>query len=643
MSKYKFEIKATEHNNSLKLKNSVEKFKNEVILMSLTRSQTNQIFVLLEEVIDTYSHVVKAVVPAAEKKTIEDIKAFDQAAKQIIECHKSDYKRRKNIGENAAYVEPEEKAIGYKWVQNVDETGNIIRHYQQNTFQFIRPSKTIHALFSNPDFAKIYRDSVENKAHECQSGVYKDYCCGSHYRRNQFLSENPNALQLQLYTDDFEPCDALKSKAGRHKKCAFYLVIRNLPKKLQSKLSNIFLVAIAGSSDIKNDSGGIKSILEVIIDDLKMLSTVGISVNGTIVKGCLICMSFDNLGGNACYGLVQSFKANFFCRFCECHQNVCKKLAKEDSSKLRDIDSYNEMCLRILAESNLDPTETKGIREYCKLNDLPSFHIFQNYTVDPLHDLLEGAVPFALHIIFDHCLEKKLFNLNELQNRIQFYNYGPLNKRNIPSKLRMMAKNLGQNATQLHCLMLNIPFILHQYKNHLEEISILIETLLQILEIVFSEKISENDLICLESTVERHAKFIIDTLKKDLIPKHHILTHYPRVIQSMGPAVFTNTMRLEAKHQELKATALKTNNFQNLNKTIAEKHQMLLALRENRFCDEIVPGQVISPFDYSEEYDVFNSDNQLTLQGNEFLIQSLKVNGFVYKPGLLLIFESIFF
>lgn len=141
-------------------------------------------------------------------------------------------------------------------------------------------------------------------------------------------------------------------------------------------------------------------------------------------------------------------------------------MTKEEPEKLRDIDSYKKICERMV-DDDLDLTETKGSHHYCKLNGLSNFHILSNYSVDPMHDLLEGAVPFALGNIFEYCFKNKVFNLSQLQKMIQFFNYGFLNKRNIPSKLRIDGKNHGQNATQLNCLITHLPFILFYYKNKL--------------------------------------------------------------------------------------------------------------------------------------------------------------------------------
>lgn len=642
MSKYCFELVATDENDFKKIEKVIENLKNQIILMSLKREQTDQVFKLVDNLIDTYSESVKAVLSRNGSKLIENIDALHRRLKKTIGDYDTDFKRKKQIEKNIFYVPPEEKSIGFKWTQTFDDSSQkIIRKYQQNTFQFIRPSAIIQALFLNPVFVKMYKGHVENKGHECTNDVFRDFCCGSHSIASEFMRENPTAMKIQLFTDDFEPCDALKSKAGKHKKCAFYMTIRNMPKKLQSKLSNIFLIALADTIDLKNESASFNNIIEVILEDLKMLETIGIKVaGGETIKACLINMCFDNLGANVCYGLAQGFQANYFCRFCVCHKNECKVLTKEVPEKLRDIDSYNEICTRIIEEENLDLTETKGVREYCKLNDLKNFHIFSNYSVDPMHDLLEGVAPFTLSCIFEYCFKNKVFNLSQLQNMIQFYNYGFLNKRNIPSKIRIDSKNLGQNATQLYCLITHIPFILFSYKNQLKNIWNLVESLFHILEIVFSEEISKSDLIRLELEIERHTKIVLNN-DKVLIPKHHFMLHYPRVIRVMGPTVFTSAMRLEAKHQELKSVAQKTKNFINLNKTIAEKHQLFVCLKKNKYCDEIEPGMDQFVLGESDDFEDYKSCT--TLQGNEVVIKSLQVNNLCFKTGLLVLHKSIFF
>lgn len=101
-------------------------------------------------------------------------------------------------------------------------------------------------------------------------------------------------------------------------------------------------------------------------------------------------------------------------------------------------------------------------------------------------------------------------------------------------------------------------------------------------------------------------------------------------------------MRFEAKHQELKSIAQKTNNFVNSNKTIAEKHQVAMSLKTNKYCDQIVPGKVVISCENEEIYRRYESILQISFDETLNLVQTLKLNNFVFKSGLLLLHESKF-
>lgn len=64
---------------------------------------------------------------------------------------------------------------------------------------------------------------------------------------------------------------------------------------------------------------------------------------------------------------------------------------------------------------------------------------------------------------------------------------------------------------------------------------------------------------------------------KKFEPKHHYVEHYPELIAEFGPLLFMWTMRFEAMHSYLKCVVHESHNFKNILKTIAEKHQMMIA------------------------------------------------------------------
>ena len=59
------------------------------------------------------------------------------------------------------------------------------------------------------------------------------------------------------------------------------------------------------------------------------------------------------------------------------------------------------------------------------LNDLEYFHVTQNYTLDIMHDLLEGVCPYELKLVLKVLIrDKKYISLDILNERIRSFNYG---------------------------------------------------------------------------------------------------------------------------------------------------------------------------------------------------------------------------
>lgn len=54
-------------------------------------------------------------------------------------------------------------------------------------------------------------------SHEQSEGMLGDYCDGEQYRQHLLFQEDPCAIQLRLYYDDLEVCNALGSKTKKHK------------------------------------------------------------------------------------------------------------------------------------------------------------------------------------------------------------------------------------------------------------------------------------------------------------------------------------------------------------------------------------------------------------------------------------------
>lgn len=453
------------------------------------------------------------------------------------------------------------------------------------------------------------------------------------------------AIQLKLFIDDFEPCAALKSRVGKHKTTGIYVQINNMPQQYLSKVNNIYLLALCDASDAKNEYTNANNVIETIVNEINQLQKNGIQTkSGINLKGTLVYTMFDNLGGNALFGLTGSFSSTHYCRFCCAENKLCQQMTVENANLIRTVENYNECLIRV--KNDKTNRHYQGIKAHCFLNDIGHFHIMENITVDIMHDILEGIIPFTLEELFSHCAHTKILSEAHIQSLVECFDFGSLQKANIPSKLAVEKKNLGQSAAQSYCLAINMPYILFQYKQELLDVWQPISTLLQILQMVLSYKITESDLNRLEKLITDYFSSYIECFHKHLKPKQHLLLHYPRVIRMMGPIIFMWVMRMESKHQFFKQIAQSSKNYINLKKTMAIKHQEKQFSAEFSYIDKIKISKKSSSIFHNNIYELYQeaidkcfTERDLT---DMIIVNSVEVNSVKYKAGYLVAHASHF-
>lgn len=525
----------------------------------------------------------------------------------------------------------------------------------EDTFQYVSILDTLKNLFESKSFRDTYFNYNEN--HECRENVYERYCCAQNFKENVLFQSKKNSIQVQIYYDDVQLTSPLKTKP--HKICAIYFIIRNLPPEYVSKLNNMYLVALCDSVIV--DKHGCNAILQPFIDEIKILETDGILINGKIIlKGTLTQVSFDNLGGNTIFGLVKSFNSMYYCRICFCERETCRVITTEALEYIRTKHHYSDQVekLRTSRDIVLKPKDTFGITTYSVLNELKFYHTISNRSQDIMHDVYEGGMPYALKLFFNHLIEYQICTEDELASKIKTFKYGRLEKRNVPSKLCLKKENLNQNASQMHCLMRHVPFIF-AYTLQLKEKSKkaivhkawpIIEYLLKIDQIICSTVIKEKDLTDLQDYIDRFLTKLKELFNCQYKPKLHFLTHYPNTIRIMGPIKYLEMMRGDAKHQPLTQYAKRCRNYKNICKSLAEKHQQVLASKfaENTYSDRIEISKKM--------YKIVGKENELVneimkshskLINNYFenidrvkVLNFVIINSYTFAKGLYIVFSG---
>lgn len=552
--------------------------------------------------------------------------------------YSTDFKRCKQYEASDSYVSPQQLSLGVRWESKKSDAVSIPSLIQCK-YQYVSICKTIKSLFQRADFRDVYLNYNQSNEIKAVSGVYTDFSSGSVFKTNELFKSRPNSLQIQIATDDFEVCNAIGSKATLHKINGIYLSIMNMPPQFRSKLINIPLVALCNSDDLQTKFTDFNDIWHIVVKDLSHLED-GISVgDGLNIAGTLVDLTADNLGANAALGFPENFsKTSFFCRYCESSKDECLALNENVPSKRRTKERYMSQIATIANSAKIDLKETHGVKRYCELNNLKYFHMLDNMAPDIMHDLNEGAIQYLMKHLFDFCTSEKILSEGTLKNKIQYHNDGSTNEKNRLSVVSLDKRNLNQNASQMLCLFQHIPFILHSYRNNrkLKQVWICVESLLRITQIAYSSRIDEDDLSELEENTRIHIDGIQEHFKAGIIPKLHFITHYSAIIRLMGPLVAMSMKRFESKHKTLKEFATNTNNFVNLTKTLAIKHQQMMSMSDGNYTDNFISGKL------KKVSDVFQSNHAdlmreyFDLDKDIYETKSLEYNMFKYREGLFI-------
>nr|XP_054597976.1 uncharacterized protein LOC129152226 isoform X1 [Nothobranchius furzeri] len=425
---------------------------------------------------------------------------------------------------------------------------------------------------------------------------------------------------------------------------AVYFALKDLPPKHNSSLSHIHLCLLFNSMD--RDKYGFGKILEPLLDDVKLLERSGVQVEiqgeSYQLYGTICVLTADNLAVHSLCGYVESFSANKFCHFCLVDKNLAQTVFDEDELEKRTRENYQQHVW------HNDPSST-GVKEDSCLNKLQYFHVTENTCVDIMHDILEGVAPLEVRLMLHHFIyEEKIFSLELVNHRITSFDYGYGNEKNKPSailNLRTSDNAIKQTASQMWCLLQVLPFLIGNLVDRKSQHWHLFILLREICSIVFAPTVTLGLAVFLKQLIIEHHVLFKKIYDRNLIPKHHFMIHYPRMIVMFGPISQLWCMRFEAKHNPLKRHAHVVGNFKNISKTLSYKHQV----------QQMYSFKLSDPF--SQKIDVTNTclvtisslekaevilDNlrtihhDLTLNSSVYVTHTVGVLGQTYKTGTVL-------
>ena len=476
---------------------------------------------------------------------------------------RSDKTRKSFFKSHFGYVEPVEIYLG--------QDANATQRY----CQYVPIDKSLVTLFKQ-ESVKSQHAETRMLAHK--PDVFEDVSDGSVFRSNELFRKQSSALRLILYQDAFEVVNPLGSGKKKHKVLAVYFTLADIPPFNRSNIDHMQLVLLCREADFKHF--GHKAVFGNLIKDLKSLEETGVTLpDGNTLKGTLCAIAGDNLGSHAIGGFTENFSTSqYCCRYCLIDRKTFQSNPNSSAPK-RTIQNYEDS----IDELQRDPDATHfGIKFPSIFNELNYFHTCQPGLPPCLgHDLFEGVLSRDLSLFIKHFVKvNKYFTYVQLNRRIACFKYLGSDANNKPSEVSINGDKLGGHAIQNWCLMRLLPLIIgDRIKDPVnDEVWVLCLKLREIVELACAPKVSSNQIAHLKVLTEDYLDMRHDLFpNQPITPKHHYLSHYPKLILQFGPLIRLWTLRFESKHTYFKQCARKLHNFKNLCHTLAVRHQLFQA------------------------------------------------------------------
>lgn len=495
----------------------------------------------------------------------------------------TEYKRFKYLRENGNFIEAVDYVVGDR-VDNKFARGVMSKKRVSVKGKYVPVKLIVEKFFCLPNVYEKVMAYVEYLEKELESGIISNFmqCKLWQLKIVKFRGTDSLVLPIFIYFDDFEVGNPIGPHSGLYKLGAVYFSLPCIPPEFQSSIENVFLTLLFHASDRSIPEDGNFYVFQQFIDDLNVLESQGItiSINGQMVKIHFIAslLLADNLGFHQALGFAGGFTANFYCRFCKSHKSEMCSMLEECPSTLRKVSDY---------ESDVDLGMTlSGVHENSVWNSLSSFHVYENYSVDILHDLFLGVCKTDMALILHHfIIVKKCVSVSVLNSRINSYNYTVNGFENRPSciieeeikefKIRMTGVELLNFCLLFGFFVYDLLGIEYQTDPHWS----LYLSLRGILDIATAKSFQKECVDTLPSLIREHHKIRVTDLKSHLLPKDHWLLHYYLVLLFSGPTSNLSTAKFESKHRKLKTIANSSSSRVFISHTISLKEQLGLCFR----------------------------------------------------------------
>jgi hypothetical protein len=438
----------------------------------------------------------------------------------------------------------------------------------------------------------------------------------------KFLNDtNTIFLPILIYFDDLEVLNSLGSHSGMYKLGATYVQLACLPEHLQSSVKLIFLALLFFTDDRKKF--GNQRIFQYLIDQLNGLFDDGVAVQHARyekVKFVPILVIGDNLGVHQLLGFVEGFNATYYCRFCILSKKDAKTGKIPMDSDLRNVSNYE-------TQLALNDTKKTGLTEWSVFNNLKTYHVITNPSVDVMHDIQEGVCHYILcQIILQFINEDEYFSLDMINHLISIFNYGPvnMNKPNLITMHMLVSNKLKNSASEMMSFCIYLPLMIGHLVEKQSPYWKLFLCLRLVMKTVFNREYPLGTPEFAHSLIKELIERYVGCFGPTVPPKLHWLLHYRIVMNNVGPLMNISCHRFETKHQQFMKIGKHLHCRKNFTASLSIKHQLVVAayLQDDNLVEENI---------------LYGPLNQIDIENKgKFIVTSnLNLNGKILKKNVV--------
>jgi hypothetical protein len=177
---------------------------------------------------------------------------------------------------------------------------------KQREFYYVPISETLKMILKDSSYQSC-AESVGNQHGHSFGSIWDSDV----YRQNKFFKKNPSAIPLIIYSDEVTITNPLApGTAKKHKMILMYYTLGTMPAWNRTKVDTLQLIMAIRSEDYKQFNKS--QCYRKVVDELKLLETVGLDLDGEKVHAGILYYSADNLEAHDIGGFSATFNHNLF-------------------------------------------------------------------------------------------------------------------------------------------------------------------------------------------------------------------------------------------------------------------------------------------------------------------------------------------